>query len=336
MQKPTPTEKNLDKLRREKRDRLAMVRVLLADRDSRTATLVQRILFSFGFRLIDMVTSGEDALESLKRKPYDLIITEYNMTPIDGVALVRAIRQARDDQRIRRDIPIIMLTANAEKDHVYAARDAGITEFIVKPFTAKTISNRIIMVIDNPRSFIDVADYAGPCRRRREGVPEGLSERRGQRAEPSMGPNDALQKNIAPAADIITEAVISAAQVELMKAEGEFVEWAKDDIAALERAYAELREHPGRNTAHQALLDAAYSIKAQAGIFGYDLGTGIGSMLVNFLSSHADVREEKLTVVRKHIDAIVVIFTEKIKDTRRDIGQDLINSLRALTKKLGS
>jgi two-component system chemotaxis response regulator CheY len=332
---PSQYDINLDKLRREKRERLGNVRVLLADRDVRTATLVNRILFSFGFRHIDMVTSGEEVLDVLRRRPYDLIITEYNMTPTDGIALVREIRNARDDNRIRRDIPIIMLTAYAERDHVEAARDAGISEFIVKPFTAKTISNRIIQVIDNPRSFIDVPDYVGPCRRRRDGPPAGIEERRGRSSTPSLPPNDELQKHIAPAAELITEGVIETAQLELMKAEGEFVEWAKDDILLLEAAYAEMDKHPGSAGAHKALLEAAYAIKSQAGIFGYDLGTGIASMLVQYLTAHPDIREERLTVVRKHIDAIVVIFTEKIKDTRRDIGQDLINSLRALAKKLG-
>lgn len=326
---------NEDRQRREKRERLGRVRVLLADRDSRTATLVHRIMFSFGFRTIDMVTSGEQALEHLKRKPYDLIITELTMTPVDGLELVKAIRSARDDKRIRRDIPILMLTAHAEKDNVESARDAGITEFIVKPFTAKTISNRIIQVIDNPRMFVEADSYVGPCRRRRDGPPQGTDERRGPRNGAESPPNDKLQKALAPATDIITEEVISAAQIELLKAEAEFVEWARDDIATLESAYAQMVAQPGNEVAHAALRDAAYSIKAQAGIFGYDLGTRIGGMLVTYLSEHPDVRAEKLTVVRKHIDAIVVIFTQKIKDTGQEVGEELIRSLDALSKKLG-
>lgn len=325
---------NHDRQTREKRDRLGKVSVLLADRDTRTATLVHRILFSFGFRKIEVVTSGEAALESLRSRPFDLIITEWNMAPIDGVTLVKEIRQARDDKRIRRDIPIIMLTAQSEKNNVEEARDAGITEFIVKPFTAKTISQRIILVIDTPRAFIDIGDYVGPCRRRRETLPEGVEERRGRRDE-AMPADHSLRKQLSPLADILTDDVVAAAQLELLKSENEFVEWAKDDIAMLESAYAQLKAQPGNASAHKALLDAAYSIKSQAGIFGYDLGTGIGSMLVEYLRTHTELYDEKLTVVRKHIDAIVVIFNQKIKEAGRDIGQELINSLRILTKKLG-
>ena len=330
-----PKIRNIDKQRREKRERLARVRVLLADRDNRTATLVHRILFSFGFRRIDLVTSGEEALAHLRENQYDLIITEWNMSPIDGVTLVKEIRTARADKRIRRDIPIIMLTALADRDHVEAARDAGITEYIIKPFTARTMSHRIIAVIDNPRSFVEAGDYVGPCRRRRE-LPSGQGiERRVLEPTYVMPLNDALRQRLGSAVEILTEEAVQEAQIELMKAEAEFVEWARDDIGKLESAYALLRQRPGDKLGHQQLLDAAYSIKAQAGIFGYDLGTGVGSMLVHYLTTNTDLRDERLTVVGKHIDAIVVIFTQQIKDSGQAIGQELVNSLRALTRKLG-
>ncbi|MFM9889326.1 MAG: response regulator [Rickettsiales bacterium] len=136
MDKTENTKMSWAKLRNDQdlRQRLSHIRVLLADRDYRTASLMHRILFSFGFRHIEMVTSGEAALESLRTLPFDLIITEWNMAPVDGITLIKAIRMAKDDERIRRDIPIIMLTARTEVDHVQAARDAGINEFVRKPF----------------------------------------------------------------------------------------------------------------------------------------------------------------------------------------------------------
>ncbi len=335
-----------DKERRNNRERLADVRVLLADRDIRTATLVQRILFSFGFRKVDMVTSGEEALTLLRGRHYDLIITEWNMAPIDGITLVREIRAAREDKRIRRDIPIIMLTARSEKDHVEAARDAGISEFIVKPFTAKTMSNRIIQIIDNPRVFVESAEYTGPCRRRREKMPEGMVDRRlppelrrviEHRAAPTfiLPPNNDLREQLGEGAMLFTEQAILNAQAELLSAEQEFIVWAKDDIVTLRAAYAQLVEKPGNLTASRLLVDAAYSIRSQAGMFGYHLGTTIGGMLVQYLEQHPYPKDEQLVVVRKHIDAIAVIFTQRIKDTGQQIGEELINSLRILTKKMG-
>lgn len=316
------------------RKKFAKVRVLLADRDRRTATLVASVLNSFGFKRVDVAVSGEEALKLLETARFDLIVTEWNMSPTNGLELVKAIRQAKDDQRIRRDVPIIMLTAKAELDDVRSARDAGITEFIVKPFSARTISDRLIQVVDNPRSFIDAEGFKGPDRRRKMGPPK-TGERRGIRKPKQLPPNQELAQTIGPqrATDILTEKVVSQAQVELMKSETNFLEWAKDDIALLEKAYKEHELYRTSIKAHTALLEAAYSIKAQAGIFGYDLGTEVARMLVNYLNANGTLDENQLMVVRKHIDAIVVIFSQKIKETGRAIGEELIGSLKKLTEK---
>jgi two-component system chemotaxis response regulator CheY len=230
---------------REKRARLANVRVLVADRDYRTASLLHRILTSFGFRHLDLTTNGESALALLRSRPFDLIITEWNMEPVDGLELVKAIRAAKDDERIRRDIPIVMLTARSEIDKVQAARDAGITEFVVKPFTAKTISHRLIQVIDAPRAFVEAGTYVGPCRRRRE-APPPTGDRRGARKpfdrnnRPAriIPPNKELRDLLGgSASDILNETVISDAHAEMMDAEDDYIEWAKGDMLTLESAF---------------------------------------------------------------------------------------------------
>ena len=334
-----------DRGRREQRERLSNIRVLLADRDMRIASLVQRILFSFGFRKIELVTSGEEALKFLRSHHYDLIITEYNMAPVDGIELVREIRAAREDKRIPRDIPIIMLTARSEKINVEAARDAGINEFIAKPFTAKTISNRIIQIIDNPRAFVESPGYTGPCRRRREKLPEGMVDRRlppelrriiEHRAPPTfiLPPNNALREQLGEATALFTEQAILNAQHELASAEDEFLIWAKDDISTLKNAYTQLALDHNNSTAARLLVDAAYSIRSQAGIFGYSLGTEISAMLVQFLTEHPHPKGEQLVVVRKHIEAITVIFTQQIKDSAQTVGEELIKSLKILIRKM--
>lgn len=328
------------------RKRLSKLRVLLADRDVRTAGLVQGILQNFGFTRIEIVTNGEDALRELRSQPYDLIITEWNMHPVDGLTLVRAIRTAKDDARLRRDIPILMLTANAEAENVAAARDIGITEFVRKPFSARTISNRIIQIIENPRVFVKSPGYVGPCRRRREGAPNG-EERRANRKK-SGGPttpenvqilpaNDSLKQRLegAKASDIINDEVIAEAQMELAKATGDFISWAGDDLRRLEAAYATLAADVEDTAAQHALRDAAYCIKSQAGIFGFEIGTEVAGLLVNFLNSHALTTQENLTIVRKHIDAITVIFSQQLKTSREAIGVELIASLQKLIAKLG-
>lgn len=348
----------------DKRDRFAQVAVLVADSDVRTAELVRRVLFSFGFRKIFVADNPEEALQQMRAKRIELVITESRMDRGGGIRLVRQVRGMSDDQHLRRDIPIIMLTAESEKDDVLRARDAGITEFLVKPFSAKTLSHRIVQVIDNPRVFVQAANYAGPCRRRREPAPDGVERRKPPVPKPLdvaaadtmfagltglvqvgmdkeaaiFAPNTGLQMHLGAgvrAEDILSSQVVAEAEGVLQSAESEFLSWARDDIAKLEAAYQELKNRPGDPMAHHLLLTSAYSIKAQAGIFGYDLGTRIGKMLVDYMQQNPTVDANRLVVVRKHIDAINVIFNQQIKAAGQVVGQELIASLNALVAKMG-
>lgn len=331
----------------DRRSRLAKLNVLIADRDRRIASLVQRVLLSFGFRNMDVAESGEDALYALRTRRYDILITEWNMEPVDGLAIVRAIRAAKDDARMPRNIPIIMLTARADFDSVQVARDAGITEFVAKPFSAKTISDRIIQVIDNPRLFVECRAYVGPDRRRRGKPPPGEGERRGRAkkeekkretdAVKMLPANTSLKERIGhvTAAEILTEMVVAEAQLDLMRVENDFLEWAKDDIAQLELAFQQLRENPEHIPTLQTLRNVAYAIKSQAGIFGYALGTEVAASMVDYLAKHEQMTPEHLIVIGKHIDTISLIFRERIKESGQNIASDMIQSLKMLIEKLG-
>lgn len=319
------------------RSRLATLRVLVADRDQRTASLLQRILFSFGFRVMDVTTSGEMAIVLLKSRHYDILITEWNMVPVDGITLVRTIRNAQDDKRIPRDIPILMLTGRSDKHSVLEARDAGITEFVSKPFSAKVISDHIIRIIDNPRAFIVSDGYVGPDRRRRGSPPPGLIDRRSAGKANEAPTNDTLRELLGEvtAADIIDDLAINAAKVNLARAENEFIDWAREDVEKLQRAYARLQAVPDDAHALQELVDAAYDIRSQAGIFGYALGSEVAGLLVDYLELRKNFSADFLVVIGKHIETINVIFREKIKENGQDIAQEMIRSLRKLISKLG-
>jgi two-component system chemotaxis response regulator CheY len=329
---------------KESRNRLSNVRVMVADRNARTASLVHSVLFSFGFQKIQLFTRAEEALNTLRTSPFDLMITEWELAGSDGIELVKAIRQAKNELLLRRDIPIIMLTAKAELAAVHAARDAGITEFLVKPFTAATLSHRLVQVIDNPRIFIDAPNYTGPDRRRREGPPD-TGERRGAEAStPSEAPSDhttlppnrELQKKIGEDVkgdQLFTPRLIETAQKDLQKKEGAFLDWAKQDVESLEKSFAELRRNPQSREAYNALMQAAYTIKSQAGIFGYHLGTQVAGNLVEYMEKSPKLNNEGLTVLRKHIDTIAVIFHQKIKEPTSGVGRDLLSALQKLVSR---
>ncbi len=155
---------------------LANIKVLVADDDHRIAHIIRQILESLGFKEIRIARDGAYALRVLNSERIDMLITDWQMSPMDGISLVKFLRS---DESPNRFMPIIMLTGNAEREHVEVARDAGVTEFTVKPFSAKTLCDRIMLLIDNPRSFILTKRFVGPDRRRRRvAPPDGIEKRK--------------------------------------------------------------------------------------------------------------------------------------------------------------
>lgn len=155
--------------------RLARVSVLVVDDDRAISNLVRDVLKHLGFGSVVVVHDAEEALQIVENSPIDLIIADWEMTPLSGIEMTRRIRAMDSDKRFT---PIIMLTGHGEKHEIELARDCGITEYLIKPFTAKSLCSRLTTVIEAPRSFIFSRQYSGPSRRRREIVPPDGKERR--------------------------------------------------------------------------------------------------------------------------------------------------------------
>jgi two-component system, chemotaxis family, chemotaxis protein CheY len=118
------------------------------------------------------------------------------MEPVNGCELTKLIRTASDSPN--HYVPIIMLTAYAERSKVEAARDAGVTEFCAKPVTATELYRKVAAAINAPRSFIRTSVYFGPDRRRRKDDSYKGDERR----ESLFGPRGetVLAKPVEPVA----------------------------------------------------------------------------------------------------------------------------------------
>jgi CheY-like chemotaxis protein len=143
---------------------LQTLHILLVDDNQHMRAITSAILQSAGVRNIREVSDGAAALDSVRDHPVDLAIVDFNMFPLDGVEFTRLIRNSPDSANPY--LPIIMMTGHSEKSRVYEARDAGVTEFVVKPITAKAVFDRIQAVIMRPRPFVKTEDYFGPDRRR--------------------------------------------------------------------------------------------------------------------------------------------------------------------------
>lgn len=144
---------------------LENVSFLLIDPSIFMRSVVRNVLNTFGAKKIIEASNGEEALEELKAFMPDIILTEWVMSPINGIELAKHLR--RDDDSPNVFIPIIMITAHTELIKIATARDAGINEFVAKPMSAKGLLDHINEVIEHPRNYVKEDEYFGPDRRRR-------------------------------------------------------------------------------------------------------------------------------------------------------------------------
>lgn len=164
---------------------LENVRFLVIDDNMFIRTTVRLVLKTMGAREVQEASNGAEALKILAQFQPDIIIVDWEMEPVNGMEFVAKIRGAGDGPLSF--IPIIMLSGHSEAVRVTAARDAGVNEFVVKPFSAHGLFTRIQAVIDRPRPFIKVETYFGPDRRRKNMAFEG-DEKRGKNPSPATPP----------------------------------------------------------------------------------------------------------------------------------------------------
>ena len=156
--------------------------ILVAEDTVPMNKLVKSILDTLGFGTVYQAHNGEQAYELFCKHRPDIVLTDWVMSPVDGIELTRLIRT--DGQSPNRMVPIIMLTGYSAIHRVVVARNAGVTEFLVKPLSAQALHQRVLNVIAHPRSFIRTQTFFGPDRRRTKAVEyNGLERRKGEGGE---------------------------------------------------------------------------------------------------------------------------------------------------------
>jgi two-component system chemotaxis response regulator CheY len=149
--------------------------VLIIDPQAHMAALIAEMLRALGRRDIREVQDANQARLELRRRPFGLVIIDDSLVAPDAVDLVGRLRTEPDGHN--RLTPVIMMSAAPDVARIKAARDAGVTEFLRKPFAARDIKSRLDSIAASPRPFIEAQSYAGPDRRRKI-VGTGKAERR--------------------------------------------------------------------------------------------------------------------------------------------------------------
>ncbi|MFW5679191.1 MAG: response regulator [Pseudomonadota bacterium] len=119
------------------------LQILIVDDYKTMLRIIRNLLKQLDFNNIDEATDGSMALAKLKDKSYGLVISDWNMQPMTGLDLLKAVRA---DAALK-SLPFIMITAESKTENVVAAKEAGVNNYIVKPFNAETLKAKISSVL---------------------------------------------------------------------------------------------------------------------------------------------------------------------------------------------
>lgn len=122
------------------------LKILVVDDFSTMRRIVKNLLVELGFTaaLIQEADDGVNAMAMLKAQPFDFVVTDWNMPNMTGIDLLRAIRA----EPALKALPVLMVTAENNRDQIIAAAQAGVNGYIVKPFTAATLQEKLTKVFE--------------------------------------------------------------------------------------------------------------------------------------------------------------------------------------------
>jgi len=119
------------------------MRILVVDDYKTMLRIIRNLLKQLSFNNIDDAMDGSSALQKLREKEFGLVISDWNMEPMTGLELLKEVRA---DEKLK-DLPFIMITAESKAENVIVAKEAGVSNYIVKPFNAETLKAKIASVL---------------------------------------------------------------------------------------------------------------------------------------------------------------------------------------------
>lgn len=151
---------------------LNRITILVVEDNQPMLEITKALLTTFGVGTVISAPNGESGFEQFCKYNPDMVIADWMMKPVDGIAFTRKIRN--DPKSPNPYVPVILMTGFSERRRVLQARDAGVTEFLVKPFNARDLYKRLAQVIERPRQFVRSGNFFGPDRRRNRATPGGV------------------------------------------------------------------------------------------------------------------------------------------------------------------
>lgn len=277
--------------------------VLVVEDSFSMRQLLRSLLRQFGFAEILEAADGSDALRRLAEERVDVVVSDWMMEPTDGFGFLTALRQHPDP--MVRGLPVVMLTALANEDRVVAARDAGVTEYLIKPVSAAKLEQRLFSVLAKPRPIIATESYVGPDRRRRGNAPADTPRRRlTDRAEALAG-----RERTPGATTALRDALPNYAgvlRIELARLRGL--------LAAIETTEGLAFEY------WRQVRRVAHDLKGQSSSFGYEAVAGVGGSLERLVGPAVEAPaaltkagDRRLRAAFAHAEALQLLVDQDIQ-----------------------
>ncbi len=115
------------------------MKILVVDDMSTMRRITKNFLKQLGFNNVEEAENGQEALNKLRTDTYGFVVSDWNMPVMTGIEMLRAIRA---DDKLK-PIPVLMVTAESQKENIVEAAQAGVNNYVVKPFTAETLQDKI-------------------------------------------------------------------------------------------------------------------------------------------------------------------------------------------------
>ncbi len=311
-----------------------------------------------GVEAIEIMRAGAGSPTAIQIH-FDLVISDLMMVPIDGLLLLKWIRESKDSPD--RFMPFILMSGAADEDNVQRARDQGVSEILAKPFSAGSVAKRLLEVIDNPRQFVATPNYFGPDRQRQRKDFMGGNKRGTEQDDATIIysadrvvrlkgsgkiykfrlPNR-LKELVGGAGGSgqgrLPGSVLGEADNVLGRKSAEFHDWALKYLATMSVLCKKALALPPqkRRFCFDKINHLAHELRGQGGTFGYPLITVVGKMLYQYTGFSCPVHDEAVNIVKAHIDTMRVVFRDKIKQDGGDIGRGLLEVLEKAVRQYSS
>ena len=308
---------------------LKSIHVLVVEDIAPMRELISEMLSAMGIGTVSVACDGREGLSMYRGLKPDIIITDWEMPDMNGLELIKHVR--RDPKSPKRHIPIIMLTGFSSKDRISQARNDGVTEFMVKPFSAEDLAKRIQYVIRNPRDFIVVPNFVGPDRRRKEDESNDNQVRQKDTDKKLKADTTLAAK---AGVGTIDKNAVERSQRIMNENKIDFIPIARQYLQELKQSLdaAKKQDNPPSNIL-QDFISPIMQLKANARILGFDLVGNLTNIVLNFLETLNEIDSHVLDIVDSQYRTLNHLVENDFRGEGGKTGVDFERELHAACQR---